>query len=122
MLKFHENQLKNGESQRNKSLEIADALGGIDEILRDYLDETKYPHSHLTKNELTKLHQILLSNNTSTKIVVAPTNKDKYKESGNVIIYDFDENDSFLNHLFPEKYAKKIEKIDIKRESLMGGM
>eukprot|EP01084_Bolivina_argentea_P178775 309008_1 len=118
--KLHDAQLSNGENNNDQTLNIVDALGGIDLILTHYLDEDN--KNTLNQQQLQQIKEIMSSPNkykqnhptlhslsTINKHHDQSTKPQEY--SGKYLQYEFLKNNTFLKSVWGETKAQKITEI-----------
>eukprot|EP01084_Bolivina_argentea_P295835 509453_1 len=108
---LHQQRLSNGINNEDNSLLIMNILGGIDNILTNYLTDKN--NLNITNNTLLQINQMLITpqkyknantSKTSTKITATKHNE----QTDNSFFYTFNINNTFLHHVFGNEKAEKI--------------
>eukprot|EP01084_Bolivina_argentea_P074882 135818_1 len=112
--KLHDEQLMNGENNKNNTQEILNIFGGIDAVISTYL---KTNDVSLSYHQLQQIHKILsIRAKNRTKMVYNENIKnihaseDRKTHFGD-LVYTFDVNNTFLNALFGHQNGNKIKNI-----------
>eukprot|EP01084_Bolivina_argentea_P179889 310822_1 len=98
ILKLHKKVAQKPKTATN-TLNILNAIGGIDKVLEDYLTIKQL---QLTKQQLNQIHSILLSNNNSQNKVKSNT------KPAEDLYYTFSDIDTYLHTLLGAKKANQI--------------
>eukprot|EP01083_Nonionella_stella_P120923 362873_1 len=109
VLEIHKNRLEKGYVNDNNASSLLATIGGIDEVINVYLSHSDII---LTDNQIHQIHELITTDDHQT--IAAPIHNDEdhlycKSKDGIVPILLLDPNDTFLNALFEEKYARKIE-------------
>eukprot|EP01084_Bolivina_argentea_P197491 338444_1 len=113
---LHEEQLSNGKNNSDNTLNIVNALGGIDLILRDYLDQTNHAMiSRLNQIQLNQIKQIITTperyrqaNKLKSLSNIHQNHPNNIKEYTYHLEYEFCDKNIFLSKIFDEWIAHKI--------------
>ena len=113
--RLHQQTVENGQDNAIHINRLIHILGGIDNVLRDYLSEANAVFS-LDQKQLTDIHEVLVDKSrqiTAGTLMLEINNNmnihSKYKCGE--LHYEFYDSDSYLNAIFSDGIASKLHKL-----------